>query len=49
MNWAFYLEHLQSVLGKFDANVVISEPILIRLFCNGLQPFIHVQAKQYGR
>ena len=38
MDCADHLEHLQTVLRKFDANVVISEPVLIRLFRNGLRP-----------
>ena len=46
MDWAAHLEHLWTVLRKFDANAVISEPILIRLFCNGLRPSIRAQAKQ---
>ena len=46
MNWAAHLEHLQTILQEFDAHVVILKPVLIRLFCNGLWPFIHAQAKQ---
>ena len=46
MDWAAYLEHLQTVFPKFNANVVILEPVLIRLFCNSLRSFIRVQAKQ---
>ena len=46
IDWAAHLEHLQTVFHKFDADAVISEPVLIRLFCNGLRPSIHAQAKQ---
>ena len=49
MDWAAHLEHLQTVLQEFDADAVISEPVLIRLFRNGLRPSIHAQAKQKGR
>ena len=46
MDWVAYLEHLQTVFCKFDADAVISEPALIRLFCNSLRPSIFVQVKQ---
>ena len=49
MDWAAHLEHLQTVFREFDADVVISEPVLIRLFHNGLKPSIYAQAKQEGR
>ena len=49
MDWAAHLEHLQTVLREFDADAVISEPVLIRLFRNGLRPSIRAQAKQEGR
>ena len=42
MDWTIYLEHWQAVFRKFNANMVISEPVLIRLFRDGLQPFIRV-------
>ena len=48
MDWALYLEHLQTVLQEFNANAMISKPVLIHLFCNGLRPSIHTQAKQKG-
>ena len=48
IDWAAHLEHLQTVLQEFDANAVISEPVLIRLFRNGLKLFIRAQAKQKG-
>ena len=46
IDWVAYLEHLQTVLCKFNANAIISEPVLIRLFCNGLRLSIRAQAKQ---
>ena len=49
MDWAAYLEHLQTVFRKFDANAVILEPVLIRLFRDSLRPSIRAQAKQKGR
>lgn len=45
MDWAAHLEHLQTVIYKFDANAVILEPVLIRLFCDELRLSIHTQAK----
>ena len=45
MYWSAYLDHLQTVLQEFDADVVISEPVQIRLFCNGLRLSIRAQAK----
>ena len=49
MDWAAYLKHLQTVFQKFDPDAVILEPVLIRLFYDGLWPFICTQAKQDGR
>ena len=49
INWAAHLEYLQTVFWEFDANAVISEPVLIRLFRDGLRPSIRAQAKQEGR
>ena len=46
MKWAAYLEHLQIILLEFDADVVISKTVLIRLFRNGLQPFIYAQTEK---
>ena len=48
MDWAAHLEHLQTILCEFDADAVISKPVLIRLFRNGLRPSICAQAKQEG-
>ena len=49
MDLATHLEHLQTVFWEFDANAVILEPVLIRLFRNGLRPSIRAQAKQKDR
>ena len=49
MHWTAYLENLQIVFSKFDVNAVISKPVLIGLFCNGLQPSIYIQGKQNSR
>ena len=46
MDRAAHLEHLHIVLREFDANVVISEPVLIRLFCDGLRLSIRAQAEK---
>ena len=46
MYWKAYLKHLQTIFRKFDANAVILELVLIRLFCNSLKSFIRPQAKQ---
>ena len=48
MDWAAHLKHLQTVLQEFDADAVISEPVLIQLFRDGLRPSIRAQAKQEG-
>ena len=48
MDWAAQLKHLQTVFWKVNANVMISKPVLIRLFCDGLRPSIYAQAKQEG-
>ena len=37
MDWAARLKYLQIVLRKFNVNIIILEPILIRLFRNGLR------------
>ena len=49
MDLAAHLEHLQTVLREFNADAVILEPVLIRLFRDDLRPFIRAQAKQEGR
>ena len=48
MDWAAHLEHLQTVLWEFNADLVILKPVLIRLFHNGLRPSIYAQAEQDG-
>ena len=48
MDRAAHLKHLQTILQKFDVDMVILERILIRLFCNGLQLSIHAQTEQDG-
>ena len=48
MDWAAHLEHLQTVLREFNADTVILERVLIRLFRDGLRPSIRAQAKQKG-
>ena len=48
MDWAAHLEHLQTVCQEFNADAVISEPILICLFRNSLRPSIYAQAEQDG-
>ena len=48
IDWATHLEQLQTVLQEFDADTVISEPVLIYLFRDCLTPSIRAQAKQEG-
>ena len=43
-----HLKHLQTVFREFDADEVISEPVLICLFCNSLRPSFCAQTKQDG-
>ena len=42
MDWAAYLEHLQTVPQEFDTDAVILELVLIPLFCNGMRLSIRV-------
>ena len=49
MDWAAHLKHLQTVLPEFNVDAMISEPVLIRLFRNGLRPSIRAKAEQEGR
>ena len=49
MDWAAYPKHLQTVFREFDAIVMISKPVLICLFRDGLKPSIGAQTKQKGR
>ncbi len=39
-DWAAHLEHLQSILLKFDANNTIGEDQLSQTFYDGLRPLI---------
>ena len=48
MDWAAHLKYLQTIFQEVDADVVISEPVLIRLFRNGSMPSIRAQAEQKG-
>ena len=48
MDWAAHREHLQTVFQEFDADMVILEPVLIRLFRNGLSLSICAQGIQEG-
>ena len=43
MDWIAHLEHLQTVLKKFDLATALNKDILIYHFCNGLKSFIWVQ------
>ena len=46
MDRVAYLGHLPTVLWEFDADIVILKLVLIRLFRNGIRPFICIQTKQ---
>ena len=46
MDLTAHLEYLQTVMQECDANKVVSEPVLIRLFRNALRPSIRAHAKQ---
>ena len=45
MDWASYLEQLQTIHQEFNTDAVILEPILTHLFCGNLRLSIHTQAK----
>lgn len=47
-DWAFHLEHLQSILLEFDTNGAPEESDLIRFFREGLKPSIKAQMEQRG-
>ena len=49
MDQAAYLQHLQTVLCKFNTDAIILEPALICLFRNSLRLFFCAQAKDEGR
>ncbi len=40
LDWAAYLEHLQTVLKEFDLSDALNETTLIRYFREGLYPSI---------
>ena len=42
-DWASYLEHLQSILVKFDADGALVKSNLIQFFREGLKPLIRAQ------
>ena len=48
-DWASHLEHLQSILQKFDKKGAPEKSDLIRFFCKGLRPSIKAQMKQRGQ
>ena len=48
MDWAAHLKHLQTVFQEFNNDTVISEPVLMHLFRNGLRPSIRAQGEQKG-
>ena len=43
LDWATYLEHLQSILLEYDPAGVPEEPTILRYFRKGLRPFIQVK------
>ena len=45
-DWAFYLEHLQSILQEFDKEGAPEESDLIWFFCEGFRPSIKAQIEQ---
>ena len=49
MDWAVHLEHLQTVLRKFDPTAAPTEEVLICYFCNGLKPSIWAQTDAQGQ
>lgn len=48
-DWAFYLEHLQSILFEFDTDRTSKKATLICLFREGLKLSIKAQIEQCGR
>ena len=48
-DWAPYLEYLQSILQKFDANGAPKESDLIWFFWEGLKPLVKAQIEQRGQ
>ena len=48
-DWAFHLEHLQSILQEFDADGAPEESDLIQFFRERLKPLVKAQMEQKGR
>ena len=46
MDWAAYLEYLQTVLKEFDLAAAPTEEVLICYFCNGLRLSIRAQTNK---
>ena len=42
MDWAAHLEHLQTMLKKFDPAAAPTKEVLIYYFCDGLRPSIRI-------
>ena len=49
MDWAIDLEHLQTVLKKFDSAASPIEEVLIDWFCDSLRPSIQAQTDKQGQ
>ena len=49
MDWAAYLEHLQTMLKKFDSATALNKEILICYFHNSLKPSIWAQSNKQSR
>lgn len=49
MDWAVYLEHVQSILKEFNPSTMPNKGTLIKYFCNGLRSSIRAQLDKYGR
>ena len=45
-DWAFYLEHLQSILMEFDPAAAATESTMVRYFEEGLKPSIKAEIDQ---
>ena len=48
MDWAAYLDHLQTVLKEFNPAAIPTEEVLISYFGDGLKPFIQAQTDERG-
>ena len=49
MDWAAHLEHLQTMLRKFNSTAALNEEVLICYFCDGLRPSIQAQTDERGQ